>query len=56
MARRQDVAISEIRQVRRKFSRRLAKAMKEGRFLEELRRIGRAGRRLIESNGTNGRR
>ena len=57
MARRkaQDVAIQEIRQVRQKFSRRLAKAMREGRFLEELRSIGREGRRVLHPADSNGR-
>jgi len=45
---RPDVAIEEIRRIRRKFSRRLAEALGKGRFVEELRRIGRKGRRLLQ--------
>lgn len=57
MARRKDtdVAIEEIRQVRRKFSLRLAEARRKGEFLQELRRIGRQGRAFLKSSNGNGR-
>jgi hypothetical protein len=56
MARRQDrdLAIEEIRRVRRKFSARLAEALVKGKFVQELRRIGRKGRRLLENGHANG--
>ena len=55
MARREDVALEEIRQVRRRLSKRLAKAMREDRFLEELRQMGRRGREALKDARGNGR-
>jgi hypothetical protein len=37
--------VDEIKRIRRKFSARLAKAEREGRFMEELRAIEREGER-----------
>ena len=55
MARRKDVALEEIREIRRQLSKRLAKAMKEDRFLEELRELGREGREFLKPGRRNGR-
>ena len=54
MARRKDVALEEIREIRRDLSKRLAKAREEDRFLEELRQLGREGREFLKNGRRNG--
>ena len=47
MARHQDPVVAEVRQVRRKISVRLAKALKAGRFYQELCKMDREADALL---------
>lgn len=46
MARTEDVAMQNYRQIRRRMNDRLARALKEGRLDEEMKSIEREGRRV----------
>jgi hypothetical protein len=57
MARRQDVLMEDVRRIRRQISKRLEKAMKEGKLREEREQIEREGEAVYRQalNGsTNG--
>lgn len=49
MARTKDAVVEDVRRIRRRISRELAAAWKEGRLLEELRRRGREARKWMRN-------
>lgn len=55
MARYKDPVVAEIKQIRRKISRRLANALKSGRFYQELCKMDREAEEILRATGRRSR-